>query len=286
MIWGAISHADINSFAILALLLVMLLFGNNFVRRIRRTSLHGYYNTRAKIKAIEYAPSAIITIDVDGNIVAWSGAASAMFGYKEAQVIGKSLTLIIPDRYKEKHIQAIKTAKETEKYSLIGKTTDLEAINKDGKEFPVRLTLWMWKDGTTIFYTGIVRDITEEKAMQSRITQLLDMYYRAEEIDDSGVWSWDILNDIVYTSKGFDQIYDLEERDKKSSGFILKRVYYEDTPKVEKQIKDIFEKKEDYTFSHRIVTRDGKVVHVEISGEPKCNEKGELISVIGTIHKL
>lgn len=283
-----ITQADFNSAAVITLLFIILYFVSDVKGKLKRTMKDStsYLNTRAKVKSIEYAPSGIITIDSEGMVIAWNRGATDIFGYSETEMIGQNLFKVIPERNREKHIEGLKAAKDiNRKSTMLGKTLDLSAIGKDGKEFPVRLTLWQWKDGPIIFYTGIVRNITEEKSLEHKLSQLLEMYTFAEEIDDSGVWSWDVLNDIVYTSKGMNRIYGVEA-DEKDSSFLLKRVYHEDLPALEEKIKENFEKKIPYETEYRIVTKDGKVVKVRVEGIPKLNQKGELISITGTMHKI
>lgn len=288
MILLGVTQGDINTAAIITLLVLILYFVSNAKLKFKRIGRDPiiYLNTRAKVKSIEYAPSAIITIDTEGIIIAWNGGATNIFGYTEREMMGQNLFKIIPERNRQRHMDGLKNARDmSRKSSMLGKTLDLSAIGKDGKEFPVRLTLWRWEDDMHVFYTGIVRNISEEKLLESKVSQLLEMYSLAEEIDDSGVWSWDVLNDIIYTSKGLDRLYGAEGNEK-SSKFLLERVFHEDLAALEERIKENFEKKVPYESEYRIVTKDGRIVKVRVEGVPKLNQKGELISIIGTMHKI
>jgi len=279
-----ITQGDYNSVAIITMLFIILYFVSNIKQRFKRIGKNSlsYLTTRVKIKSTEYAPSGIITIDSEGTVIAWNQGATNIFGFSEKEMIGNSLMQVMPERNWEKHVQALKNP--TGKSNMVGRTMDLTALSKEKKEFPIRLTLWKWQEGVTTFYTGIVRDITEEKINEMKLTQLLEMYSNAEEIDDSGVWSWDVLNDIVYTSKGYNKIYEIEPPEKINVSYILNRIYYEDLAMVEAKVKDVFEEKKEYTLTHRIMTRDGRLINVETHGEPKLNAKGELISITGVTH--
>lgn len=283
-----ITQSDFNSAAVITLLVLILYFVSNVKGRIKEAYRDSstYLNTRAKIKSLEYAPSGIITIDDEGLVVAWNQGATNMFGYSELEMMGKNLFLVIPERNRARHVEGLRNIKEAPKKStMLGQTMDLSAMEKSGKEFPIRLTLWQWKDGINTFYTGIVRNITEEKKLEHKLDQLLEMYDKAEEIEDSGVWSWDVLNDVVYTSKGLDRIYGVDTDDKDSS-FLIRRIYYEDRPIVEAKIKENFEKKLPHRLEYRIVAKDGKIIKVEVEAVPKLNHKGDLVSITGTMHKI
>src|SRR5689334_2588584 len=96
---------NINTGLILGLLLVILYFVSNVKSKILgyQKSTQHYLNTSAKIRSIEFSPNSIINIDSDGYIVSWNEGAHNMFGYTENEVLGKSIGIIIPDRYKEAH---------------------------------------------------------------------------------------------------------------------------------------------------------------------------------------
>ena len=73
--------------------------------------------------------------------------------------------------------------KENPNLNLSGEPRFMEAMDKKGKEFPIKLILWKWIEGSHIFYTGIVRDITEQKANEDKIKILIEMYGREESIN-------------------------------------------------------------------------------------------------------
>lgn len=282
-----ITQADINSVAILTLLALILYFVSGFNKivkeRIWGDNADLYLNTRAKIKAIDYALAAIITIDVDGRVLAWNQGAQDIFGWKESEMLGKPLIRIIPARYRESHLKGLEKARSG-KGSMTGRTLVIHGVGKDGKEFPARITIWKWEERNTIFYTGIVQNITEEQVKDDQIDKVLNMYQRSEEIDHRGCWSWDVLNDIVTVSKGFEKIFDIE-RGEMNSSYLLKRIYHEDLKQTEDIIQKAFENKKGYTVSYRVVTRDGNLIRVIVNAATYLNEKGELINITGTIHK-
>src|SRR6266849_1539933 len=94
---------------------------------------------------VQTANDAIVTADGHGEITDFNRGAEAIFGYSAQEVIGKPLTVLMPDRFREPHQQGFKRYLETGEAHVIGKTVELAAKRKDGTEFPVELSLSSWK---------------------------------------------------------------------------------------------------------------------------------------------
>lgn len=120
---------------------------------------------------VESAADAIVLADHRGRIISWNRAARRLFGYSVEEVEGKPLTILMPARYREAHQRGIERLRSTGHSRVIGKTIELEGLKKDGSEFPLELSLATWKTKDAVFYSGIIRDITERKQAQERLIQ-------------------------------------------------------------------------------------------------------------------
>jgi PAS domain S-box-containing protein len=130
------------------------------------------HNSEALNRSItETASDAIITADSSGNILSWNQAATRIFGYDKDEVLGKSLTIIIPDKHKAGHEQGIKRVTGGGETNVIGNTAELSGLHKEGGLIPVELSLSTWLIGEERFYSGIIRDITERKKDEEKLLQ-------------------------------------------------------------------------------------------------------------------
>ena len=126
-----------------------------------------------KFRAIaQTAVDAIITADVNGNIIFWNKSAQGIFGYKEEEVMGKPLSLLIPERYRGGHEKQIEMITSKLDFSYSDGIAEMHGLRKDGSEFPLELTVSMWKVGEETFYSGIIRDITRRKHMEHELENL------------------------------------------------------------------------------------------------------------------
>ncbi|MGA2315299.1 MAG: PAS domain S-box protein [Thermodesulfobacteriota bacterium] len=123
---------------------------------------------------VQTANDAIISIDKQGNIIFWNNSAENVFGYSTNEVTGKPVTFIIPERFRQIHQKAIHQVVSTDKSNLIGKTIEMTGLKKDCNEFPLELSLATWGAGEEIFFTGILRDITERKRMEEELRKSRD----------------------------------------------------------------------------------------------------------------
>ena len=112
---------------------------------------------------------AIISSNAAGNIIFWNSGAENIFGHREDGVLGQPLAVIMPERFREMHRAGMKRVQAGGEARVIGRTVELVGLAKDGREFPIELTLSTWRTGEGVFYTGIIRDITERKRAEEAL---------------------------------------------------------------------------------------------------------------------
>lgn len=81
------------------------------------------------------APDAIISANGEGNIIFWNRSAVKIFGWESHEMIGKSLTTIIPEEYREAHTHGMTRLYETGEERHIGSIVELEGLRKNGTIF-------------------------------------------------------------------------------------------------------------------------------------------------------
>ena len=118
---------------------------------------------------IANAADAVVTIDGRGLIESFNPAAEKIFGFSADEVLGNPLTLLIPGRHRDAHLKGLERVQLTGKSNTVGNTLELHGLRNDGSEFPMELSISAWKAGKEMFFTGIVRDITERKRAEEKI---------------------------------------------------------------------------------------------------------------------
>jgi PAS domain S-box-containing protein len=111
----------------------------------------------------ESVTDAIISADADGRIVFWNQGAAAAFGYDAGEALDLELTALMPERYRARHLAGLQRLRETGEGRLLGRTVELHGLRRDGREFPLELSLGSWHQGERRFYTAVIRDLTERR---------------------------------------------------------------------------------------------------------------------------
>jgi len=117
----------------------------------------------------ESATDAIISANSDGEIQSWNKASENILGYSEDEVLGGPLTVIIPEKYRDLHQQGIERVAKGGPHHVIGNSVELSGLHKDGHEIPIELSLSTWTVKNKVFYSGIIRDITERKKSEAQL---------------------------------------------------------------------------------------------------------------------
>lgn len=119
--------------------------------------------------AVESANEAFVTIDQDSTVFFYNKAAENLFGFKREEVIGKNLGLILGPSCRAGHDRAVAEYIQTGQARLIGHVTEFTIMRKNGDTFPASISFSVAKLGNRPFFTGIIRDLTETKALQEQI---------------------------------------------------------------------------------------------------------------------
>lgn len=123
-------------------------------------------------KIVEMAAEGIISIDTKGNIQSFNLAAQKIFGYSEADILGKNVSLLMPAPYRDSHDGYLARYLQTGQAQVIGKTQELQGRRKNGMPFPMEISVTEIKFGDAHFFTAMLRDVSEQKLALQRIEQL------------------------------------------------------------------------------------------------------------------
>ena len=119
---------------------------------------------------LEIAQDAIISVDSNQRIILFNQGAEKVFGYTQAEVIGRPLDLLLPQRFEEVHRKHIEEfTRSADVARTMGQRREVSGRRKDGHEFPAEASISKLDLGGELVFTVILRDITERKRAEQRL---------------------------------------------------------------------------------------------------------------------
>jgi PAS domain S-box-containing protein len=118
---------------------------------------------------LERAVDAIVTIGMQSQILSFNKAAEKIFGYQASEIIGCNINLLMPEPFRSEHDAYVRRFIETKQSDVLGNMREVLAQKKDGTVFPITaaVSAFLWED--EYIFTGIIRDITQEKEMENSL---------------------------------------------------------------------------------------------------------------------
>lgn len=125
-------------------------------------------------KFFEFAPDAIVVVDSDGRIVRFNEAAQTLFGYTRDELLGKFIEILIPERFREVHVEQRSGYFAQPRTRSLGLGLDLFGRCKDGSEFPADIMLGPVRTAEGVLVVSVIRDISESKRKEEELRRAHD----------------------------------------------------------------------------------------------------------------
>ncbi|WP_392533644.1 response regulator [Nostoc sp. C117] len=133
----------------------------------QRTQEELHFSQARFARILDIADDAIISINGFQDITLFNQGAEKIFGYSAQEVIGQGLDLLLPQRFYQMHRQhVVDFGKSPNLARRMGERREIYGRRKDGTEFPAEASISKIDMGNEIFYTVILRDITERKQVE------------------------------------------------------------------------------------------------------------------------
>lgn len=132
---------------------------------------------------VETALDAVIGMDTQGVVIEWSPQAVTTFGWTREEAIGQTLAhLIVPERYRPDHQAGLERYLAGGDARVLNRLIEITALHRDGREFPVELSITAIRSAGAVTFSGFVRDITERKGAEAKISAQLERMALLDQI--------------------------------------------------------------------------------------------------------
>ena len=145
---------------------------------------------------LETAPDAIVVIDEKGCMLSFSASAEHMFGYKEDEVLGENVSILMPSPDRERHDGYLQRYLETGERRIIGIGRVLTARHRDGATFPIELSVGEARIGDDRVFTGFIRDLTERQQAELRVHDLQSVLAHVQRVSEMGTLATSLAHEL------------------------------------------------------------------------------------------
>jgi PAS domain S-box-containing protein len=122
---------------------------------------------------LDTAQEAFVAMNSAGEITGWNRAAEQTFGWPSEKALGRPLAeVIVPPRYREAHARGIARFLKTGKGPIMNKRIELMALHRDGREFPVEMTVSPVRVRGGFSFNAFMHDISERKQVEQEVVKL------------------------------------------------------------------------------------------------------------------
>jgi diguanylate cyclase (GGDEF)-like protein/PAS domain S-box-containing protein len=236
---------------------------------------------------VQNSNDAIITTDDADKIIFWNKRAQEIFGYLEEEVKDRSITRLISKRQVKCYRQEIDRLLALEDVGPPGENFEITGRRKDGRKFPLEMSLAIWKAQGQRFTTATIRDITQRKRAEAAFQKSQACLAKAQRLAHLGSFDWDISQDKISLSEEIFHIFGLTpEAFGGSYADFMSFIHPEDQDTVKLSVSRVLSKDLPFSLTYRVVRPDGTVRVVQNYGEIYCDEAGQPLRIIGTVQDI
>ncbi len=248
--------------------------------RARREAAEQNERMRA---VLESASDAIITLNDQGLIESVNPATETMFGYRSNELIGRNISMLMPEEHLGRHDNYVRRYVETGEARILDQQQKLKARRKDGSEFPIELTVTEISLSGRQVFTGFIQDITRDEQALEILRTSEERFRAVARATTDVVWDHDLRTNAVWWSDGLQTIFGYSpEEASEILDWWLERIHPDDREATRLSlVTALAQRQPDWSASYRFRRDDGSYANVIDSGFLILDSSGEPRRMVG-----
>ncbi len=120
---------------------------------------------------VESSAEGILTIDPTGIVQSFNRAAEHMFGFAAPDVVGRNVSMLMPERYRARHDSLVANFDRTKSRDILGLRREVIGLRRDGHEFPMSLAINVIDSTGPRRLVGVISDLSERKRIEGELAE-------------------------------------------------------------------------------------------------------------------
>ena len=233
---------------------------------------------------IESADDAIISKTLEGIITSWNAGAERVFGYTADEVIGKSITILIPPDHEDEEpaiLARLRAGERIEHYETV-------RVRKDGRLIDISLTVSPIRgpNGHIIGASKIARDITEQRQARRALDEASERLKLALEAARLGDWSWDMKSDVVTMSETAANLFGIPPGPYMTWTSMRELIHEDDREYAKLEVERAVAQHTDYDIEYRVRDHGRREVWISSKGRGVYDSTGRIVGMLGFVQDI
>ncbi|HEX6571773.1 MAG TPA: PAS domain S-box protein [Steroidobacteraceae bacterium] len=236
---------------------------------------------------LDAAVDAIIVIDHRGYVEQFSLSAERVFGYKAEEVVGRNVSMLMPEPYRSEHDRYVERYHETGEARIIGIGREVRARRKDGTIFPCELAVGQVAEARPPRFIGFIRDITLRKLADERLRRSESELRLAQELANLGNYVIHLdHSEPDYYSPKLHRILDVAAMDDAVPLTTLLRLWVHpgDRERFDEALEELQSNQAAFDVEYRVVRADGTTRYLHHIAQLTRDAQGRPLRHVGTVH--
>lgn len=231
---------------------------------------------------IENAPDALVIADDDGRVIIVNKRLQELFGYQGDELIGKRIEVLLPERFRERHVAHRGTYRARPQSRPMGSRLDnLVGLHKNGSELPVEISLSGLPGSSGLLIMAAIRDVTERTQAEEALRESEERYRTLANVAPVGIFRTDVEGKGIFSNERNVEIFGAPLEETLGFGWVGK-LPPEERERVIARWK-AWPKDKPVRIEQRFLRPDGSPVWVLVNIAPETTAAGQFVGLVGVV---
>ena len=253
-----------------------------FIQAIKEQNIALYRSEEKYSQIVETASDGIISIDDCQEIILFNSGAETIFGFGASEIIGQSITKVIPDIFKSDEEAFIDELSErTENTPEVNMPTSLLGVRKSGEEFAVSVTVSKALSADKTIFTLIFQDITEREAMSLRTVNIANELTQLIDTANAPIFGIDAQGNITEWNQQAEKITGFDKIEVMGRDLVADFITDDYKASVGLVLANALKGDETANYEFPLYTKAGDRIDILLNSTTRRNASGQIRGVVG-----